>query len=762
MNVRVLGYPIDDRERERSRALRKLAILDTPPAIEFDRICGLAQRRFNVPIVLVSLLDEERQWFRARIGLDCEQTCREVAFCNYTVLSDDPFVVEDATADPRFCDNDLVTGDPHLRAYAGAPLFLEPGLRLGSFCILDTAPRHFEAAEVDELRHFAALVVDQIRLHRANRIAAIQLVKSEARRALVTAQAEEIRRQQLVTAHTERMANVGGWQVDRQNKRMIWSDQMYDIYDLPRTTVIDREIAAKPYAEADLKTMRTAFAKSLRTGASFMVECPFITARGRVRWVSISGEVDRRGKGSGRLLGILKDITAEKETAKRLWFLANHDELTGLPCRHLLDEKIMALDPASEAALVLVDLDHFKDVNDTLGHAAGDQLLKEAARRVSGLVSADALVARFGGDEFCVLLPGRRSPADLAQFLDSLLQTMRKPTLVGDRLLDCRASIGVTLIPHHSAAEEALKNVDMAVFVAKTAGRDRYAFYDPTQRERMERRLVTLRTVKDALQDDRVVPFYQPKIAADTGQVIGFEALMRWHDPNRGIQLPGTVAEAFDDETLAVGIGEAMLTQVLGDMRRWSDQGVPFGHVAINASAAEFARQGFAERILAQLAHHALPAHCLELEVTETVFLGRGADYVGTALRVLSDNGIAIALDDFGTGYASLTHLKQFPVNCIKVDRSFVSGIETDPDAAAIVAAVIALGRSLGVRSVAEGVETEGQLRFLRERSCDLVQGFLLGRPMPEAAVRSFLQTWDPTTVDVPEAATAADPATPP
>lgn len=743
--MRAIGYPIDDRECERSRALRTLAILDTPASPAFDRICALAQRRFNVPIVLVSLLDENRQWFKARIGFDVSETCREVAFCNYTILHDDPLVVEDARADPRFCDNPLVRGAPHLRSYAGAPLFLEPGLRLGSFCVLDTVPRRFDGSDLRELQTFAALVLDQFRLHGARRAAAVDLLKSEARRALATAQAEEIRRQQLVTAHTERMANVGGWQIDRKNERISWSNQMYEIYELPRTTVVDPEIAKRPFAEADLRAIHAALVKSARTGLSFEVECPFTTAKARQRWVSISGEIDGRRKRSGRVLGILKDITAEKETARRLWFLANHDELTGLPCRRILDERITALGPAAEAALVLIDLDHFKDVNDTLGHATGDQLLKEAARRVSGQVS-DAIVARFGGDEFCILLPGHRSPADLALILDTLLHRLREPAQIGDSLLDCRASIGVTLVPTHSSAAEALKNADMAVFVAKAAGRDRFAFYDPAQRERMEHRLVVLQTVRDALQDGRVVPFYQPKIAADTGEVIGFEALMRWHDPAVGIRLPGAVAEAFDDETLAVGIGEAMLTQVLGDMRRWSDEGVPFGHVAVNASAAEFARHGFAERILAQLAHHDLPAHCLELEVTETVFLGRGADYVGTALRVLSTNGIAIALDDFGTGYASLTHLKQYPVNCIKVDRSFVSGIESDPDAAAIVAAVIALSRSLGVQSVAEGVETEGQLHFLRERSCDFVQGFLLGRPMPGSAVRPFLQSWNPLT----------------
>ena len=742
MNMRALDYPVDQREAERSRALRQLSILDTPRSADIDRICELAQRRFQVPIVLVPLMDRDRQWFKARIGVDFSQTPREIAFCNYTLLSDDAFVVEDATADPRFCDNPLVTGSFGLRAYAGVAISLEPGLRLGSFCVIDTVPRRFEAADIDELKIFAVLIADQLRLHQATRAAAMELIKSEARRALITAQADEIRRQQLVTRHTERIANIGGWQIDSKADRIFWSDQIFDIYELPRATVIDKELAKKAFAAADLQIIAAAIAHSLQTGDRFAWEGRFSTAKGRQRWVSLSGEIERSTKGPGRVVGILRDITEERATASRLWFLANHDDLTGLPRRRVLDERLAKIDPEAGAALVLVNLDQFKDVNDTLGHATGDQLLKETARRISGLAPEDALVSRFGGDEFCVLLPGHRSACGLTPFLETLLAKMREPLLLGERVLSGHASIGVTLIPDNSSADEALKNVAMALVIAKTAGRDRYSFYNPAQRARMEHRLGVLQTVKEALQDDRVMPFYQPKIATDTGEVVGFEALMRWQDPVEGIRLPGAVAEAFDDEVLAVRIGETMLARVLRDMRDWSDAGVPFGHVAVNASAAEFSREGFAERILAQLAHHGLPAHCLELEVTETVFLGRGADHVGTVLRTLSANGIAIALDDFGTGYASLTHLKQFPVNCIKVDRSFVSGIESDPDAAAIVAAVIALGRSLGVRSVAEGVETEGQLQFLRERSCDLVQGFLMGRPMPGAQVRPFLQSW--------------------
>jgi EAL domain-containing protein (putative c-di-GMP-specific phosphodiesterase class I) len=246
----------------------------------------------------------------------------------------------------------------------------------------------------------------------------------------------------------------------------------------------------------------------------------------------------------------------------------------------------------------------------------------------------------------------------------------------------------------------------------------------------------------DALKDDLIRPFYQPKVDLRTGRLDGFEALLRWEHPVRGIQAPDTISAAFHDPELAAEISDRMIDGVMSDMRRWADTGVQFGHVAINAAAAEFRRGDFAEKVLERLERANLPASYLQLEVTETVFLGRGAEHVQEALKALSAEGIQIALDDFGTGYASLSHLNHFPVNVIKIDRSFISNLETSDHDAAIVRAVINLGRSLGIKIVAEGIETEKQSDFLRRHRCHLGQGYLYAKALPADAVSTLIHEW--------------------
>lgn len=244
---------------------------------------------------------------------------------------------------------------------------------------------------------------------------------------------------------------------------------------------------------------------------------------------------------------------------------------------------------------------------------------------------------------------------------------------------------------------------------------------------------------RDAAREDRIVPYYQPKVSLHDNAICGFEALLRWRHPTLGLQAPGTIAAAFEDLDLATSISERMLTQIVGDMRRWLDDGVEFGRIAVNLSPAEFRHESLVSRVLERLYRAGIATSRIELEVTETVFLGRGADSVAQALNAFSREGVKIALDDFGTGYASLTHLKAFPVDVIKIDRSFVSSLDTSPNDAAIVDAVVGLGHKLGMEVVAEGVETEIQAKYLLDRGCHYGQGYLFGRAGPSATVPSML-----------------------
>jgi diguanylate cyclase (GGDEF)-like protein/PAS domain S-box-containing protein len=449
-----------------------------------------------------------------------------------------------------------------------------------------------------------------------------------------------------------------------------------------------------------------------------------------------------------RIVVIGRDVTDQKRAEEQAHWAANHDALTGLPNRILFQQKVDEAIAAAEAdgssfGVLLLDVDDFKQINDTIGHDAGDALLCTLAKRIREALRPDDMIARLGGDEFAVLLAGIERDEQVVAAGDALLERLREPWFHGSRMLDCRASVGASIFPAQASDRtELLKNADVALYAAKGAGRANLKLFRPDMRHVMQRRVSMLSLARDALAHQRILPFYQPKVDLRTGAPAGFEALLRWHHPSRGVQPPATIAAAFEEVNLASAISEQMIAAVIADLKRWRDEGVAPGHVALNASAAEFRRGDFADKLLEHLHDSNLPPKMIQIEVTESVFLGRGAESVADALKLLSSAGIGIALDDFGTGYASLSHLKQFPVDFIKIDRSFIRDIEEDPGDAAIVDAVVNLGRSLGIRIVGEGVENERQHGFLTALGCDFGQGFLYGGAVPAGEVKSMLRDW--------------------
>ncbi|MFC7499683.1 putative bifunctional diguanylate cyclase/phosphodiesterase [Enterovirga sp. GCM10030262] len=451
-----------------------------------------------------------------------------------------------------------------------------------------------------------------------------------------------------------------------------------------------------------------------------------------------------------KLVSVSRDITRQKAAETKVRWTALHDSLTRLPNRLQLQQKLDeaiagARASAGTFALLLLDVDDFKQVNDTLGHDSGDALLRDFAARLAAAARPGDLVARLGGDEFAVLI-GDRPSEGIEEAVSATVDRLRAPCGRGDRVMDCQASVGASLYPIHGESRaELMKNADIALYAAKAAGRGKLRLFTPEMRHEMQKRASMLTLARNALRHERIIPYYQPKVELRTGRVAGFEALLRWDHPGRGMQAPDTIAAAFEDLTLAAAISDRMIDGIVADMRRWIDQGVDFGHVAINAAAAEFRRGDFAEQLLERLRHASVATGHVQIEITETVFLGRGAEHVERALKMLSAEGIRIALDDFGTGHASLSHLKQFPVDIIKIDQSFVRDLEQDPEDAAIINAVINLGHNLGIRTVAEGVETVTQQEFLMALGCDYGQGFLYARPAPASDVPALLSLPRPT-----------------
>jgi diguanylate cyclase (GGDEF)-like protein len=424
--------------------------------------------------------------------------------------------------------------------------------------------------------------------------------------------------------------------------------------------------------------------------------------------------------------------------------MADRDDLTDLPRRRLFRKRLAAaIDEAqrmqTRVAVFLIDVDHFKMINDSLGHDAGDTLLVAFAKRLRASIRKSDLIARLGGDEFGVIVSDIDSLARIKPMIDSLLSRLHRPFRHRDRMIDCQASMGVAIYPDHADTVDGLiKCSDLALATAKTA-RGGAEIFDEKMSESYASETRMLALARVGVANREMLPHYQLKLDLQTGALAGFEALVRYQRPNEPALLPEKFSHAFSDQKLAVEIGKQMLEHVLNDMRDWSDRNIAFGHVAINSSAADFRADDFAERLLTALDRRALSPALIELEVTEGVFLGREAHHVARALTLLNQHGVRIALDDFGTGFASLTHLKQFPVDVIKIDQSFIGGIGIDPDDTVIVRALIGLGKSLGIKTVAEGVETAMQSQFVRQHGCNFGQGFLYGDAVPAREVPTLI-----------------------
>ncbi|HGM5581430.1 TPA: putative bifunctional diguanylate cyclase/phosphodiesterase [Pseudomonas putida] len=415
--------------------------------------------------------------------------------------------------------------------------------------------------------------------------------------------------------------------------------------------------------------------------------------------------------------------------------LALHDTLTGLPNRTLLADRIeQAIAKVAEQggcfALMFIDLDGFKPVNDAFGHHVGDQLLKAVAARLRGHLHSQDTLARIGGDEF-VLLVELQEPDDAVGVADKQVNRVARPFRVADHDLQLSASVGIVLYPGNGQDQhELLRNADAAMYHAKSAGKNGYSFFDTSMNSNARQQLQLLQDLRAALEHGQFRLYYQPKFEAHQCTPIGAEALLRWEHPQQGLLLPDRFIGLAEKTGLIIPIGEWVLGEACRQMRLWLDQGHEHWRIAVNLSAIQFCHSGLVDSVERALADNGLPANRLTLEITETTAM-RDADASLTVLQRLSDMGVDLSIDDFGTGYSSLMYLKRLPANELKIDRGFVRDLEHDSDDAAIVSAIVALGQALGLRIVAEGVETDRQQDFLTRLGCDSLQGYLLGQPVP-------------------------------
>ncbi|HZQ57245.1 MAG TPA: EAL domain-containing protein [Acidimicrobiales bacterium] len=461
-------------------------------------------------------------------------------------------------------------------------------------------------------------------------------------------------------------------------------------------------------------------------------ECRYRCADGRQIWVRVHIGVIHVDGAAVLYTAQIEDITAQKDAEERLIFQASHDDLTGLPNRKAFAERIVAeIEAGGRPALLFVDLDRFKLVNDTLGHVAGDELLITAAQRLRRAVRDGDVVARIGGDEFVVLAVSAPTLEGAEQLAERLHEEMSAPFRLGGRSLILTVSIGIAIAGRDvTSAEDMLRAADLAMYRSKTTGRARTAAFDASMWRDAARRLAIeqdLRRLGDAPDQLRV--WFQPVVSLATRRIVTAEALVRWQHPERGLLLPAEFLPVAEEAGLMAPITNVVMSEALRQARRWRDLGLHVG-ASINLSAPQLDDAEFDRKVALQLAEAGLEPPDLSVEVTETVLV----DADGAAARTvqkLRDLGVGVAIDDFGQGYSSLSYLRRYPVDVIKLDRAFVESLEVNPRDAAIVGGVIQLAHALGVSCVAEGVERASQLRQLRSLGCDLVQGYLLFEPCP-------------------------------
>ncbi|PWK05712.1 putative bifunctional diguanylate cyclase/phosphodiesterase [Tumebacillus permanentifrigoris] len=449
----------------------------------------------------------------------------------------------------------------------------------------------------------------------------------------------------------------------------------------------------------------------------------------------------------GRIARVVavRDITERKQAQEIINHMAYHDTLTNLPNRVLFNDRLaealeLAAREGQKLAVMFLDLDRFKLVNDTLGHTMGDKLLKGVAARVSHCVRAGDIVARMGGDEFTILLPNLQSEDEAVEIAQKVIQALAQPFVIDDYELHTTTSIGISLYPEDGQDTQVLmKNADTAMYRAKDQGRNNYRFYAPTMNMRGIERLELENGLRYAVERNELVVYYQPRVNIVTGQIMGMEALVRWEHPQLGLVSPGQFIPLAEETGLIVPIGEWVMQTACRQNKAWQEAGYPPMHVAVNLSARQFQRPGLVERVREVLAESNLEPQYLELEITESITM-HDVDFTIATLRELSNMGVLISIDDFGTGYSSLTYLKHFPINTLKIDQSFVREITIDPYNAAIVTTVIYLAQNLKLKVIAEGVETEEQLSYLRDHECDEMQGYLFSRPVPADEFEKLLK----------------------
>jgi diguanylate cyclase (GGDEF)-like protein len=540
---------------------------------------------------------------------------------------------------------------------------------------------------------------------------------------------------------------IGVWECDLTNADTLrWTDGVYDLFELPRGSAIDRAQTVAMYDPVSRREMEALRAKAIREQGGFTLDARITTALGKQRWMRLTADVESENGVAVRIFGMKQDITEEKALWERTRYLAETDVMTGLANRSQFQATLSRLDEVADGRvsigpLLLVDLDGFKQVNDSFGHALGDECLKQVSGRLRSVCSKAVLVARIGGDEFAVLMGAEVDRAEGEALAERVLDELRQPIVWREHSFQLGASVGVAFPQTIEGCRPAdlFTYADIALYAAKAKGKNTFRIFNPQMKAEGDRRFETVRDVARALVQDQLELHYQPKLRLADNSLSGFEALLRRRLPSGQVMAAGAFQAAFADPELSARLGKWVIEKTIRQAGLWHRSGLDFGTIAINLSTSQLNDHRFADALIDRIADHGLSPEMIEVEVTEGVFLENERGPIKRLLERLKQSGMRVALDDFGTGYASLVHLRSYPIDVIKIDKSFVQRFLSSPQDRAILETMLRLGASLGMDVVAEGIETPAQLEALKALGCPLGQGFLFSKAVPAAEAADWI-----------------------
>lgn len=702
-------WPIPPDEAERLKQLPRYRLEKARAYPLLDAIAQAAAATYNVPLALISVITEQEQWCVGRSGTDISSTPREQSFCAHVIAARDTLIVPDASRDHRFASNPLVSA-AGIRFYAGQPLINDAGVMMGALCIIDVAPRTDISQEhLDLLGQLAQLVSRMLDQHRDLRVqTAVTGFTSSSGMGIVTTNHDGAI--SFWNAAAEQMFGYSFEEAEGQDIALIIPPRFRSDHQHGLARVRDG-------GEPRMTGKAVEVVGLHRDGHEFPIE------------ISLSAWKSADGWEFGAQI---QDISERHARDMKLRHLAVHDPLTGLPNRRELSDRLTELLEAKrDIALLMLDLDGFKGVNDTLGHVTGDDLLRLVSVRLAARLPGDALLARIGGDEFAVVIPDGGDPIRARAVGQSLLAAFERDYSLGGHELHLSASIGYALAPLHATdAEELMLRADLAMLEAKRRDGGSVRIFD----HGLENRLLAQRSFRDEVRRATVghewVLHYQPQLTMTDNALFGAEALLRWRHPTRGLIKPGEFLETLEKHAVATDVGRWITNEACAELVRVRKAGVALPSISINLFAIQLRGAGIERMILDILDRHSLAPSDLELELTETVVIRQDAQSLAE-LRALRTKGVRLAFDDFGTGFASFSTLKNFPVDKLKIDKSFVADITDSAHSRAIVGGIAHLAGELGMEVVAEGVETTAQRDALLELGCQIGQGYLWGMPAP-------------------------------